>query len=75
MQTRDSSVLLDVGLNVGNNNDRFPNFDIPEAIDWDWLINQKITVEMIYTKHIQLKKSINIKMNGQQNKGIILKPE
>jgi KH/beta-lactamase-domain protein len=30
MQTRDSNVLLDVGLNVGNNNDRFPNFDLPE---------------------------------------------
>ncbi len=30
MQTRDSSVLLDVGLNVGNPVDRFPFFDIPE---------------------------------------------
>jgi KH/beta-lactamase-domain protein len=30
MQTRDSNVLLDVGLNVGNNNDKFPNFDLPE---------------------------------------------
>jgi len=30
MQTRDSNVLLDVGLNVGNNNDKFPNFDVPE---------------------------------------------
>jgi len=30
MQTRDSNILIDVGLNVGNNNDRFPNFDLPE---------------------------------------------
>lgn len=30
MQTRDSNVLLDVGLNVGNKNDQFPNFDLPE---------------------------------------------
>ena len=30
MQTRDSNLLLDVGLNVGNNNDKFPNFDLPE---------------------------------------------
>ncbi len=30
MQTRDSSILLDVGLNVGNKRDPFPNFDIPE---------------------------------------------
>jgi len=30
MQTRDSSVLLDVGLNVGNPNDKFPFFEAPE---------------------------------------------
>ena len=30
MQTRDSNILLDVGLNVGNKRDPFPNFDIPE---------------------------------------------
>ena len=30
MQTRDSNVLLDVGLNVGSPNDRFPYFDVPE---------------------------------------------
>ncbi|KKN48069.1 hypothetical protein LCGC14_0656600 [marine sediment metagenome] len=30
MQTRDSNVLLDVGLNVGNPKDRFPYFDIPQ---------------------------------------------
>jgi KH/beta-lactamase-domain protein len=30
MQTRDSNILIDVGLNVGNNNDKFPSFDLPE---------------------------------------------
>jgi len=30
MQTRDSNVLLDVGLNVGNPNDRFPYFFVPQ---------------------------------------------
>ncbi len=30
IQTRDSNVLLDVGLNVGNPNEKFPFFDIPE---------------------------------------------
>ena len=30
MQTRDSNVMLDCGLNVGSPNDRFPYFDIPE---------------------------------------------
>ncbi|MFW9826813.1 MAG: beta-CASP ribonuclease aCPSF1 [Candidatus Thorarchaeota archaeon] len=30
MQTRDSNVLLDCGLNVGNPNEKFPFFDVPE---------------------------------------------
>ena len=30
MQTRDSNVLLDCGLNVGNPSDRFPYFYVPE---------------------------------------------
>ncbi len=30
MQTRDSNILLDVGLNVGNKKDPFPSFDLPE---------------------------------------------
>ncbi|MFX1314689.1 MAG: beta-CASP ribonuclease aCPSF1 [Promethearchaeota archaeon] len=30
IQTRDSNVLLDVGLNVGNPIDKFPFFDVPE---------------------------------------------
>ena len=30
IQTRDSNVLLDCGLNVGNPNDKFPYFDVPE---------------------------------------------
>ncbi|MFX0007146.1 MAG: beta-CASP ribonuclease aCPSF1 [Candidatus Hermodarchaeota archaeon] len=30
MQTRDSNVLLDVGLNVGNPSEKFPFFEIPE---------------------------------------------
>lgn len=30
MQTKDSNVLLDCGLNVGNPNDRFPYFYVPE---------------------------------------------
>jgi KH/beta-lactamase-domain protein len=30
VQTKDSNVLLDCGLNVGNNFDKFPFFDVPE---------------------------------------------
>lgn len=44
-------------------------------IDWEWLLQQQSIQQMTYTNHIQLNKSITIKMNGQQNKGIILKPE
>jgi len=44
-------------------------------IDWDWLIKQKAHESMIYTSHLRFKKPLCIKMNGQQNKGIILKPE
>jgi len=44
-------------------------------IDWDWLYTQTPNKEMIYTRHLRFKKPIIIKMNGQQNKGLILKPE
>lgn len=30
MQTLDSSVMLDCGLNIGNTNEKFPFFDVPE---------------------------------------------
>lgn len=30
MQTKDSNIMIDCGLNVGNPNDRFPHFEIPE---------------------------------------------
>ncbi|MBD3193811.1 MAG: beta-CASP ribonuclease aCPSF1 [Candidatus Lokiarchaeota archaeon] len=30
MQTKDSNILIDCGLNVGNPHDRFPHFDVPE---------------------------------------------
>ena len=43
-------------------------------VDWDWLIEQPVTTEKKYTRHVRLKNPLTIKMNGQQNKGIILKP-
>jgi CheY-like chemotaxis protein len=43
-------------------------------VDWDWLIKQPVITEKNYTKHVRLKNPLTIKMNGQQNKGIILKP-
>jgi CheY-like chemotaxis protein len=43
-------------------------------VDWDWLHEQPDADEKKYTKHIRLENPLTIKMNGQQNKGIILKP-
>ncbi|MGE5399433.1 MAG: PEP/pyruvate-binding domain-containing protein [Ignavibacteriales bacterium] len=43
-------------------------------IDWEWLLKQNITVEAKYTKHIRFDQPLTIKINGHQNKGIILKP-
>jgi len=44
-------------------------------VDWDWLLNKESVESKIYTKHIRFKKPIIIKMNGHDNKGLILKPE
>ena len=44
-------------------------------IDWDWLLAQKPLEIKEFTRLIRFKKPIVIKMNGHQNKGIILKPE
>ncbi len=43
-------------------------------INWDWLLEQPSVDEMSYTKLVHFDEPITIKMNGQQNKGIILKP-
>jgi CheY-like chemotaxis protein len=44
-------------------------------IDWDWLLQHEIEETLEYTVHLSVKKPVTIKMNGQENKGIILKPE
>jgi len=44
-------------------------------IDWNWLCTQPAAEAFTYTKHIKFTKPLKIRMNGQQNKGIILKPE
>ncbi|MBI3586409.1 MAG: histidine kinase [Ignavibacteriales bacterium] len=43
-------------------------------IDWDWLLKQSATEKKKFSAHIRCKNPIVIKMNGHQNKGIILKP-
>ncbi|MCX6151328.1 MAG: histidine kinase [Ignavibacteriales bacterium] len=44
-------------------------------LDWDWLLNREPYDQLEFTKLIRFEKPITIKMNGQQSKGIILKPE
>ena len=43
-------------------------------IDWDWLNNQAAEEELVYTKHLKFDKPISVKINGHENRGIILKP-
>jgi hypothetical protein len=44
-------------------------------VDWEWLRRQAAVEEKNYVRHIHLDKSVVVKINGHQNKGIILKPE
>ncbi len=44
-------------------------------VDWDWLLNRKVLVSKKYTKLIRFKKPVVVKMNGHENRGIIIKPE
>ena len=48
--------------------------DENDIIDWDWLKNQTSQEELKYTKHLRFDKSISVRINGHQNKGVILKP-
>ena len=43
-------------------------------IDWDWLKNQKPVEELEFTSHLQFEKPISVRINGHQNRGVILKP-
>ena len=50
-----------------NKNDSFLN--------WDWLLKQNPLEELKYTSLLRFDKPLVIKVSGQQNKGVILKPE
>ncbi len=43
-------------------------------VDWDWLLAQDPIDSKTFTKHIRFEKPLIVKMNGHENKGIILKP-
>ena len=43
-------------------------------IDWDWLNKQNAEEELVFTKHIKFDQPISVKINGHENRGVILKP-
>ncbi len=43
-----------------------------DFINWDWIKNQKVKTETEFFRHIRLKKSLVIKMNGKERKSIVL---
>jgi hypothetical protein len=45
------------------------------SVDWDWLLGQTPLEKKEFTKHLRFTSPVIIKINGHQNKGIILKPE
>ena len=49
--------------------------DTDSFINWDWLLGKTPIDQMEFTKLVRFKNPVVIKMNGQQRKGIILKPE
>ena len=50
----------------------------PEAgagfVDWTWLAAQPATTELTFVRHIQLDTPVVVKMNGKEQRGVILKP-
>ena len=44
-------------------------------LDWEWLERQSAAEEKIFTRHLRFKHPIVVRMNGHNNRGVILKPE
>lgn len=44
------------------------------SIDWEWLLKREPVETKEYTRHIRFEEPIVIKINGVQNKGVIIKP-
>lgn len=44
-------------------------------LDWDWLLSLPALEAGRWTRHVRLGSPLTIKINGHQNKGVILKPE
>jgi CheY-like chemotaxis protein len=50
------------------------SIDESDFIDWGWLNNQPATEELEFTKHLHFDKPLIVKINGHENRGVILKP-
>jgi hypothetical protein len=50
------------------------SIDEADYIDWDWLTKQVAIEEFNFTRHLRFDKPISVKMNGHENRGVILKP-
>ena len=46
-----------------------------DFIDWRWLSEQKPLKSKIFTRHFRFENPVVAKMNGHQNRGIIIKPD
>jgi CheY-like chemotaxis protein len=45
-----------------------------DFLDWEWLSSQPVAESGIFVRHLRFNRPIVVKMNGRENKGIILKP-
>ncbi|MDP2302104.1 MAG: PEP/pyruvate-binding domain-containing protein [Ignavibacteria bacterium] len=43
-------------------------------IDWDWLLKETPVETLQFTKHFYFENEMTVRINGQQNKGVIFKP-
>jgi CheY-like chemotaxis protein len=48
---------------------------VSDFLDWEWLTAEPAFEEKTFTRHLRLPVPLVIRINGQQNRGIILKPE
>jgi hypothetical protein len=44
-------------------------------LDWEWLLAQTPAESRPFTRHLRFDRPLVVKVNAQQNKGVILKPE
>ena len=44
------------------------------VVDWEWLSSLPAVKELGSVRHVRLNKPLLVKMNGKENRGVILKP-